>query len=66
MAITGYDGTRLTPKQKAAELIESEVSKLLEFSDTWEENMTSREVEKVYDQLLKYQTRIDKVIGYTR
>lgn len=67
--ILGFDREeKLTPKQKAAELISFAVSKELEFPDTWDtyEEMTPREVEKVTEQLIKYQARIDKIIGYTR
>lgn len=74
--IRGYGGERLTPKQKAAELVATAIAGLLEgywieSEESFDEDgsrtaMTELEIERVVDQLAKYQVRIDKIIGYSR
>jgi len=63
-------GDKVTPKQKAAEIIEDYLSNAEEY---WVEKQegyglqyTERETQLINDQLKKYCDRILKIIGYER
>lgn len=69
--VVGQDGKfteeRVTPKNKAALIIASQIGALLEFSDEMmdhEPNMTEREREQVVEQIEKYSERIFKMLGF--
>lgn len=63
-------GNKITPKQKAAEIIEDYISRAEEY---WIETESGyglkyneRETKLINDQLQKYCDRIFKIIGYVR
>jgi hypothetical protein len=68
--IKNLNGEKVTPKQKAAEILEDYISRAEEF---WVESengyglkYSERETQLINDQLKKYCDRILKIIGYER
>lgn len=63
-------GNKVTPKQKAAEILEDYVSRAEEFWIESEEGYglryTEKETQLISDQLRKYCDRIYKLLGYQR
>jgi len=65
--IKAYDGTKITPKQKAEELLMHQIAAtLLRFNEQEYEHhgMTEREKALVADQIMKVGDRLAKKLGY--
>lgn len=61
--ITDYEGNRLTPKQKAQDLLMSAMmTALYHLND--DQNMTETEKERVAEQMEKQKQRIERLFGY--
>lgn len=65
--IQSVDGSRLTPKQKASEILADSISVGLSYwqeKDHYTDGMTSIEKSKVDDQLKKQADRLVRLLGY--
>ncbi len=53
---------KTTPKRKAAEIIAQQIESIAEIFEA-DEEMTENEAARVYQQILNYQDRINKLLG---
>lgn len=68
--IKDLNGNKVTPKQKAAEILEDYISNAEEYwierQESYGLQYTEKETQLINDQLKKYCDRILKIIGYER
>jgi len=63
--IKSLDGERLTPKQKAQELVLDAIVSVVMYRLNEEEGqMTEREKAQVEDQIVKQKERVEKLFGF--